>query len=275
MKNLILSISTLVLLTAGISTSWADKVNFDLSGIAAGQPARAADVTNAFNAVKDAIDSCPADMVKAGPICVDMYEASLWDAPTGGAQTNAGACSGHGNDCNNIYARSVAGVIPVGNVTWFQAQQACANVGKRLPTNAEWQLAAAGTTDPNPGAVMVDATMACNVNTGVAVNTGLAGTNCQSRWGARDMIGNLNEWVADWMSGSGGVPVAGNNGADFGLDEVRGINAAGNSTGGAQFPSAIYRGGAYGAGNSGGVFTLVGAEMPNFANPVVGFRCVY
>jgi formylglycine-generating enzyme required for sulfatase activity len=32
-------------------------------------------------------------------------------------------------------------------LTWFQAQQACMSVGKRLPTNAEWQAAAAGTPD--------------------------------------------------------------------------------------------------------------------------------
>ncbi|MGH8477343.1 MAG: SUMF1/EgtB/PvdO family nonheme iron enzyme, partial [Methylococcales bacterium] len=63
-------------------------------------------------------------MVKVGPLCVDAYEASVWNTPAGA-----------------IYARSEAGETPSGKITWFQAQQACVNAGKRLPTNAEWQMA--------------------------------------------------------------------------------------------------------------------------------------
>ena len=105
---------------------------------------------------------CPSEMVAVGSICVDMYEASIWDAPTGGTQlglvaptppASAYPCTVNGDDCavpnvNAIYARSVAGVLPANWVTWYQAVQACANVGKRLPTVAEWQMAALGT----PGA---------------------------------------------------------------------------------------------------------------------------
>src|SRR5438874_617328 len=70
-------------------------------------------------------------------------------------------CLANGNDCKGkIYARSVAGVTPSRSITWFQAQQALANSGKRLPTNAEWQQAAAGTPDPGASPGVQD----CNTN---------------------------------------------------------------------------------------------------------------
>src|SRR5262249_53409405 len=47
-----------------------------------------------------------------------------------------------------VYAVSVPGVLPTACTTWFRAEQACALSGKRLPTNQEWQRAAAGTPDP-------------------------------------------------------------------------------------------------------------------------------
>src|SRR5437667_443931 len=77
-------------------------------------------------------------------------------------------------------------------IDWFQAAQACRVSGKRLATNLEWQDAAAGTPDPGntPGA------NDCNTNSGGPSNTG-SRTNCKSSWGVFDMIGNVDEWVAD------------------------------------------------------------------------------
>ena len=60
-------------------------------------------------------------------------------------------CADNGQNCaDDIFAVSLAGVTPSARITWFQAQAACANAGKRLPTNAEWQVAVAGTPDPGP-----------------------------------------------------------------------------------------------------------------------------
>src|SRR5262249_8027121 len=98
------------------------------------------------------------EMVAAGAVCIDKYEVSVWSSPTGGTQYGASsdnypvACTDTGQGCKagsagEIYARSVPGVTPSGNITYFQAQAALANVGKRLPSNAEWQQAAAGTPE--------------------------------------------------------------------------------------------------------------------------------
>jgi hypothetical protein len=141
-----------------------------------------------------ATGTCPDDMVASGNICVDKYEASVWDAPTGGSQVASPvvACLADGSDCgknaaNPIYARSVAGVTPNGDISWYQAAQACANVGKRLPSTGQWQMAAAGTPS---------GTTDCNTAGSAAAAAG-AFPNCVSSAGAFDMVGNLWEWTAE------------------------------------------------------------------------------
>jgi Sulfatase-modifying factor enzyme 1 len=123
---------------------------------------------------------CAPDAILAGTVCMDTYEASVWRVPdptganvglvkkiqegtaTAADLTAAGAthvgtasnnydytpCMPEGQGCaNEIYAVSLLGVTPSAFGTWFQAQEACANSGKRLPTSAEWQVAANGTPD--------------------------------------------------------------------------------------------------------------------------------
>ncbi len=73
-------------------------------------------------------------MVKVGPLCVDVYEASVWDTLAGGGTQYGAAsddypCSDNGKDCSdattatNIFARSEAGVTPSRYITWFQASR--------------------------------------------------------------------------------------------------------------------------------------------------------
>ena len=134
-------------------------------------------------------------MVRVGSVCIDRYEASLWDKRVGGNQITHGVpCSPNGQTCvNKIFARSVRGVPTRAHITWFQAQVALANSGKRMPSNAEWQMAATVPPDGQP----------CNVNS-TGPTDARAQPGCVSDYGVYDMVGNLWEWVADWVPRSTG-----------------------------------------------------------------------
>src|SRR5262245_60475562 len=92
------------------------------------------------------------------------------------------SCERGGRGCaNDVYAVSLPSQTPSIHVSWFQAQEACANAGKRLPTSAEWQAAADGTPDPRTG----DETTDCSIG-GLRILTGTR-SRCVSARGAFDM----------------------------------------------------------------------------------------
>jgi formylglycine-generating enzyme required for sulfatase activity len=242
------------------------------------------------------------EMVRVGPICVDKYEASVWSEPGGhGVQypqsdpRYPATFPVNGNWTEPLYAASVKGVAPAVFITWFQAQQACALAGKRLLTNAEWQMAAAGTPDPG---VNGDGINTCNTNTPGPLPTG-SSVNCVSKWGVYDMVGNVGEWVADWMHGPGTAasdghyvtgewnPKANNsqttssvygndyvgfvNGAVHAEAPQTGPNSANNDPD--AFPSAISRGGFWLAKDGAGVFMFEVDHTPSSLDNATGFRC--
>jgi formylglycine-generating enzyme required for sulfatase activity len=211
-------------------------------------------------------------MVSAGAVCIDRYEVSVWSSPTGGTQYGTSVddypCNDDGHDCTNIYARSVPGVTPSNRITWYQAQQALANVGKRLPTNAEWQQAVAGTPDPGATPGSED----CNTNSGGPVDTG-SRDNCSSRFGANDMVGNVHEWVADWDEQAQG-PCSGF--FPYG-DDCSIVGRAEGDSVSTRFPGALIRGGSYGDGAGAGSFAVIAGNAPfssvsNFGGSLIGFR---
>jgi formylglycine-generating enzyme required for sulfatase activity len=202
-------------------------------------------------------------MVPAGSVCIDRYEVSVWSSPTGGTQYGTDfadyPCNANGQDCDNIYARSVPGAQPSRFITYFQAQQALANVGKRLPTNAEWQQAVAGTPDPGatPGAED------CNTSSAGPVATG-SRDNCVSHFGATDMIGNVWELVADWDEAADGCA---NWPAGFGSDDA--CFSDGTPS---RFPGALHRGGDFADGSDAGSFAVSALIQPSDASFHLGFR---
>src|SRR5512143_1136801 len=158
------------------------------------------------------VTKCPRDAVVSGSGCMDMYEASVWRVPnptttngglvksiqrgtaTAAALMAGGAtlvgdrpedyapCTLAGDHCDGLYAVSLPGVLPSTSVNWFQAQAACTNSGKRLPSNAEWQAAVAGSPQPGPD----DGTTDCATDAASRVPTG-SRSACVSSDGAFDM----------------------------------------------------------------------------------------
>ncbi len=244
------------------------------------------------------ITKCPPDAVLVGQTCVDTYEGSVWEVPptNGSGKSNAGlinkikqgkakladltagsatqispsaSCSpafpgtfpANGQWTAPLYAVSIAGVHPTACVTWFQADQACRLSGKRLLTNGEWQSAAAGTPD---GSVGDNGTTDCNtVTASDVVNTG-SRANCKSNYGAFDMVGNVDEWVQDWMPRSTGCG-SWSSSSDFQC-------LAGAATTGE--PGALFRGGdGFPSSTGAGPFAVGGGVSPSASGFNFGFRC--
>jgi len=244
------------------------------------------------------VAKCAGEAVSVGAVCVDKHEASVWRIPSptganaqivsklrqglvstadlikcGATQLGAVAddhapCADDAQNCvNDIYAVSLPGVVPARFITWFQAQVACANAGKRLLTNAEWQMAATGTPDPGQDDGVTD----CNSTTEPKhlsedpVRTG-SRRSCISAFGAYDMVGNLAEWVADWVPVPSGTACPG--WGAFSDDVMCMAGAPKPLTG----PGAVYRGGSFARGAEAGPLA-VGEGLPQVEAAGIGFRC--
>ena len=148
---------------------------------------------------------------------------------------------------------------PATNVTWYGAAAYCAALGRRLPTEAEWEFAARGTDgrvypwggefDVSLARTRVDGIPAAEPVTAYFVGA--------SPFGVLNLAGNVAEWTADWY------------GADYYRESPRE-----NPTGPDDGTERVLRGGSWDAVPFFARTPHRQFLTPNFAAAWVGFRCV-
>jgi formylglycine-generating enzyme required for sulfatase activity len=126
-----------------------------------------------------------------------------------GACVKAGKCTAPDTGAHCNWGTSGREQHPINCVDWTQAWAYCEYVGKRLPTEAEWEKAARGTDGrvypwgneraTCGRAVMNDGGDGCGKNSTWPVGSKPSGV---SPYGAQDMSGNVREWVSDWYDSS-------------------------------------------------------------------------
>jgi formylglycine-generating enzyme required for sulfatase activity len=118
--------------------------------------------------------------------------------------------------------------LPVGNVSWNDAQMFIAQLNARepaahyrLPTDAQWEYAArAGTSGRfSFGEEKLELRRYANCNK--AGHLTPVGSLRKNPWGLYDMYGNVSEWVADWEAPLPKEPAVDPTGPPTGTEKIR------------------------------------------------------
>ena len=148
---------------------------------------------------------------------------------------------------------------PVVRVSWFAARAYAKSLGKRLPTTAEWERAAAG------GIASADGAREPGFSAGVLAVFAraapevlpAAGSGRANFFGAHDLLGSVWEWVDDFNT----AMVTGESRGDTGLERTLFCGAGAASARDLTNYPAFMRAG------------LRSSLRANYAVPNLGFRC--
>lgn len=208
-------------------------------------------------------DERPGHPVTVSAFCMDVYEV------TNARYTNCindGACTPPQRKDSTLFKGYFSSPsfarFPVINLTWDQAQAYCAYRGGRLPTEAEWEIAAR--YDPESGTMRTYpwGTQSPNASRANYKGRGIGDVmevgqhpDGASPYGVYDLSGNVAEWVLDWYGP---------------YNRQERLNPVGPQTG----SQRVVRGGSFASDAEGIRGGVRAKQSPGIENPEVGFRCV-
>jgi formylglycine-generating enzyme required for sulfatase activity len=121
-------------------------------------------------------------------VCLDDFKMDKYEVTQAAYQAAMGNNPSHYKNCPNC---------PVERVIWDEAKEFCGKVGKRLPSEAEWEYAAR-----EEGKKVKYGTGKNEINQGEANYKGHStkpvGSYPPNAMGLYDMAGNVLEWTGDW-----------------------------------------------------------------------------
>jgi formylglycine-generating enzyme required for sulfatase activity len=168
------------------------------------------------------------------------------------------------DDINPNYGKPEFFDYPAVYISWDQAQGYCQAVGRRLPTEAEWEKAARGTDgriypwgDTPPTGEQANFKMAFSL-----VQPSKLYEKGASPYGVIDMAGNAREWVFDWFS-------------EFYYGESAAVTVPVNPTGPLEGKERVLRGGSF---KDPELYLRTTSRLkhePSSAGENRGFRCAY
>ena len=137
-------------------------------------------------------DEWPTRQIELAPFYLDVHEVTNADY----AQCSE-CVRGYGGFDTTMPGQ------PAGYVDWENSARYCASIGKRLPTEAEWEYATqAGSVVENSDSVLAELREQAwfEMTSQNLRSAAVVGQRQPNAWGLYDLQGNVMEWTADWYA---------------------------------------------------------------------------